>query len=80
MVLGIVSLVLTSLCGLGVVTAVIALALAGGAQREIDASGGRLGGAGQIKAGRIMSWVTIGLTAAGAVIGVLALVAFSSSA
>ena len=63
-------------CGIGFIAAIIALAIAGGAEREIAESGGRLAGRGQIRAGRIMSWITIGLTAAVviALIGVLAVV------
>ena len=63
MVLGIVSLVLMVFCGLGFIPAIIALVMAGGAGREIAGSGGALGGAGQIKAGRIMAWVTLGISA-----------------
>ena len=62
MVLGIVSLVLMVMCGLGFVTAIIALVQAGGAEREIQESGGTLTGESQIRAGRIMSWITLGLT------------------
>jgi hypothetical protein len=62
-VLGIVSLVLMFTCGLGFIPAIIALTMAGGAEREIAESGGALDGLSQVKAGRIMSWITIGLTA-----------------
>jgi hypothetical protein len=71
LVLGIVSLVLLFTCGLGVIPAVIALVLARGAEQEIAASGGVLQGAGQVRAGRIMSWVTVAVT----LVGILALVA-----
>ena len=68
-VLGIVSLVMFfAVCGLGFIPAVIALALAPGARREIAASGGALGGASQLRAGTIMAWITLGLTALGLVI------------
>lgn len=65
MVLGIVSLVLMFTCGLGFIAAIIALVMAGGAEREVAQSGGTLQGEGQIKAGRIMSWITLGLSALG---------------
>ena len=63
MVLGIVSLVMMFTCGLGFVTAIVALVMAPGAKREIAASGGRLTGESQVRAGSIMSWITLGLTA-----------------
>ncbi len=62
LVLGIVSLVVG--CCIGVVPAIVALAMAGGAKREIAASGGRLSGDGFIKAGVICSWISIGLSVA----------------
>ena len=66
MVLGIVSLVMFfAVCGLGVIPAIIALVMARGAEREIAASGGALQGASQVKAGKIMAWITLGLTALG---------------
>ena len=68
LVLGIVSLVMLFTCGLGFVTAVIALAMAPGAKREIADSGGRLTGESQVRTGTILSWVTLGLTALGAVL------------
>jgi hypothetical protein len=74
MVLGIVSLVLMFTCGLGFIAAIVALVMAGGAEREVAQSGGTLQGEGQIKAGRIMSWVTLGLTAL-AVVVVIGLIA-----
>ena len=63
LVLGIVSLVTLFTCGLGFVTAVIALVMAPGARREIAESGGRLTGESQVRTGTILSWVTLGLTA-----------------
>ena len=66
--LGISSLVL--LCAVfvflpvAVVPAIIALALAPGAKREIQASGGALTGLGTVKAGVVCSWVTIGVSIA----------------
>jgi hypothetical protein len=63
LVLGIVSLVMMFTCGLGFVTAVIALVMAPGAKREIAESGGRLTGQSQVRTGTILSWITLGLTA-----------------
>jgi hypothetical protein len=65
LVLGISSLVLMFTCGLGFIAAIVALVLAPGAQREIAESGGRLTGEGQVKAGKITSWITLGLSALG---------------
>jgi hypothetical protein len=80
LVLGIVSLVTLWLCGLGFITAIIALVLAPGAAREIAASGGALTGEGQVRAGRIMSWVTVGLTLLGlALFAAFIAIAVSSS-
>ena len=62
LVLGIVSLVTMFTCGLGFVTAIIALVMAPGAKREIAESGGRLTGESQVRTGTILSWVTLGLT------------------
>ena len=79
-VLGIVSLVMFFVvCGLGFIPAVIALALAPGARREIEASGGALGGASQLRAGKIMAWITLGLTALGLII-LIAVIALAVSA
>ena len=80
MVLGIVSLVLFFTCFVGFITAIIALTMAGGAEREIAESGGTLTGETQIKAGRIMSWITLGLTALAllAIVGLIAIGVSSS--
>jgi hypothetical protein len=78
MVLGIVSLVLMFTCGLGFIAAIVALVMAGGAEREVAQSGGTLQGESQIKAGRIMSWITLGLTALG-VMAFIALFAFAGA-
>jgi hypothetical protein len=54
--------------------------LAKGAEREIAESGGALIGEGQVRAGRIMSWITIGLTLLGlAVLAGFIAIAVSSS-
>lgn len=71
MVLGIVGLVIWCGYGVGVIPAIVALALAPGAKREIAASGGMLTGEGMVKAGVICAWVTVGLT----VLAVVALAA-----
>lgn len=73
LVLGIASLVLLLLCGIGIVPAVISLAMSGGAKREIEQSQGRLGGLGMVTAGRVTSWVTIALFAIAAVVLVIGL-------
>jgi hypothetical protein len=78
MVLGIVSLVTMFTCGIGFIPAIIALTMAGGAEREIAASGGQLDGQGQVKVGRITSWVTLGLSAL-ALILILGLIAIGMS-
>jgi hypothetical protein len=78
LVLGILSLPLTCGYGLGVVAAIVALALAPGARREINASGGRLGGLGFVKAGVICSWVAVGLVALG-IVALIALIVIGSS-
>lgn len=63
LVLGICGLMFMCAYGIGVIPAIVALALAPSARREITASGGRLQGDGFIKAGVICSWVTIGIAA-----------------
>jgi len=67
MVLGILSLITCLVLG------IVALAMAPGARREIEASQGRLGGEGQIKAGVICAWISIGLNIAAVVVFVLLL-------
>jgi hypothetical protein len=67
LVLGIAGLVLTCSYGIGIIPAIVALALAPGAKREIRASGGQVTGEGLVKAGVICAWVAVGL-------GLLALV------
>jgi hypothetical protein len=62
MVLGIVSIAMVCGSGVGVIPAVVALALAPGARREIATSGGAIVGEGMVKAGVICSWITVGLT------------------
>jgi hypothetical protein len=81
MVLGIVGLVMVCGWGIGAIPAIVALALAPGAKREIQHSGGTVTGDGFVKAGVICSWVTLGLAIIGIVVfvGLLVLGAFASS-
>jgi hypothetical protein len=79
LVLGIAGLFLTCAYGLGVVAAIVALALAPGANREIAASHGTLTGEGMIKAGVICAWVTVGLTVLGILFIVFAIMGAASS-
>jgi hypothetical protein len=72
LVLGISSLILLSACGIGLITGVIALAMAPGAKREIRDSQGRLTGLGLVQGGVITSWISVGLAALG--LGVLVIV------
>ncbi|MGL5858348.1 MAG: hypothetical protein ACRC35_08090 [Angustibacter sp.] len=72
--LGISSLVLLVTCFLSVVAfvpGVIGVTMAGGARREIAASGGRLTGESQVQAGVICSWVTIGLSVLLLIVGII---------
>lgn len=55
-----------------VVPAIVALVLASSARRDIDASGGRLGGEGLVTAARVVAWTNIGLSV-GAVVLFVAL-------
>ena len=73
LVLGICGLVFGCAYGVGIVPAIVALALAPKAKREIAGSSGMLTGEGMVKAGVICGWVTVGLTALGIVL-VIALV------
>jgi hypothetical protein len=57
-----------------VVAAIVALILAGQSARDIEASGGRLSGAGLNTAARIVAWLNIGLA------GLFAVVIFASAA
>lgn len=71
MILGICSIVFMWCYGVGVVPAIVALAMSGSAKREIETSGGRLGGLGMVTAGRVTSWIAVGLTVLFVVIIVL---------
>ena len=79
LVLGIVSLALMCGYGVGLIPAIIALAMAPGARREIAGSGGRLQGEGQIKAGVVCSWVTVGIVAAAIVLIVVLVIIGAAS-
>jgi hypothetical protein len=80
LVLGIVGLVLMCGYGIGLIPAIVALCLAPGARRELEAAGGALTGDGFIRAGVICSWVAVGVTVAGIVlIGVFIAIAAAGS-
>jgi hypothetical protein len=68
---GVGSLVLLG-TGLGWIAAIVALVLARGAKRSINASEGRVRGLGFVTAGKVCAWVCLGLT----ILGVLAIVAY----
>ncbi|PPK97380.1 hypothetical protein CLV92_104201 [Kineococcus xinjiangensis] len=63
---------------LGFIPAIIALAMAPGARRQVEESQGRLQGLGQIKAGKICAWITLALTVLG-LIGVVIFIAVVGS-
>ncbi len=63
MVLAGVSFPLSFSCGIGVIAAIVSLALCPSARRKIQASGGALTGEGLLTAAKIVSWINIGLTA-----------------
>jgi hypothetical protein len=73
LVLGISSLVLLFMCGLGLVTAIVALVMAPGAKRDIKDSQGRLTGLGMVKGGVVCSWIAIALVVLFAAVLVLLL-------
>jgi hypothetical protein len=73
LVLGVASLLLMFMCGIGLVTAIVALVLAPGAKREIRQSEGRLTGLGMVQGGVVCSWITIGLVVLIAAVIVLVL-------
>src|SRR5262249_9578013 len=76
MVLGITAI---ALCWAGLIPAIVAVAMSSRAQREIEESGGRLTGLGMISAGRITSWIAIGLSGALAVVVLVAVLVGSST-
>lgn len=61
LVLGIVGLCLFCAYGIGIIPAIVSLALAPGARRQVAESRGSLIGDSYIKAGVICSWIAIGL-------------------
>jgi hypothetical protein len=73
LVLGVASLLLMFMCGIGLITAIVALVLAPGAKREIQQSEGRLTGLGMVSGGVVCSWITIGLVVLIAAVMVLVL-------
>jgi len=68
--LGITAIVLTCLCGVGFVPSIVALALAPGAKREVEASGGALTGLSQIRTGQITAIIAIALLVIAVVVAV----------
>ena len=70
--LGIGSLPGLLFCGLGAALAVVALVLAPRARREIDAAGGALGGAELVRLAQVCAVVSLAITVAVAVLGILA--------
>jgi len=77
--LGIGSLVLMCMYGIGVIAAIVALVLAPGAKREIRESRGYVVGEGMVKAGVICSWITVGLTAVAVVVIIVGVVLAAST-
>lgn len=73
-VLGIGSLVVLFTCAVGFIPAIIALVMAPGAEREIAQSGGRLGGLGLVRAGKICAWITLGITGLVLVLAIIGIV------
>lgn len=61
------------------IPAVVALFLAGSAQREIDTSGGWVTGTGLVQGAKIASWINIGLCIAGILVFILVLATASIS-
>lgn len=72
LVLGVLSLVLTAVCAVGVVLGPVAWIMGNGVIKEIDASPGRYANRGQVQAGRICGIVATVLL----IVGILAAVAF----
>jgi hypothetical protein len=78
LVLGIVSLVLLCGYGVGIITAIVGLALAPGAKREIRESQGAVTGESFVRAGVVCSWITVGLFVVG-LIAIALLIAFGAA-
>ena len=72
LVLGVISILLLVLPGSSLLTAVPAIIVGKNARNEIRASNGQLRGEGMAQAGRVLGWITIGLS----VIGLVLLCAF----
>lgn len=64
-------LAICSFVVLPVIPAIVALAMAGGTLRDIQASGGRLTGESLVRAGRIVAWVHLGLVLLGILVVVV---------
>ena len=79
LVLGVVGLCLICAYGIGIIPAIVGLALAPGARRQIAESGGSLTGNSFIKTGVICSWVAIGLVIVAFVIGLIVLAVAAST-
>jgi hypothetical protein len=62
-VLAIASFPLSSMCGIGVIAAIVSLALCPSSRRKIEASGGALTGESMLTAAKIVAWINIALTA-----------------
>ena len=60
-----------------IVPAIVALVLAGKARRDIDASGGRLTGAGLVTAAKVVAWVNLGLALGAFLIAVVGVSMFA---
>ena len=63
LVLAIASFPLAFICGIGVIAAIVSLALCPSARRKIEGSGGALTGESMLTAAKIVAWINIGLTA-----------------
>jgi len=68
LVLGVVSILLLVLPGSSLLTAVPAIIVGKNARNEIRASNGQLTGEGMAQAGRLLGWITIGLSLIGLVL------------
>ncbi len=79
LVLGIISIFGLFFCGLGLIPAIVSLAMAPSAKRQVLESQGQLSGEGQIKGGVICSWITVGLFVIGLVIFIVAVIAAGNS-
>ena len=79
LVLGIISIFGLFFCGLGLIPAIVALALSPSAKRQIRDSQGQLTGEGQVKGGVICSWITVGFFVVGIAVIIIAGIASGGS-